>query len=332
MEQRSIFERIYLTAFSGVERAEDLFMNAGVKRRCVFHDPSLPGNSDSIRTGKRMEIWKDGALQLGRRALTALFERIDRQTIGSAIMVSCTGYEAPSPDAQLAKEYGLSPRLRRTFIGHMGCQSAFNGIKVGLDALRARPHEAVLLQCTEISSAHVRTEDPSTEQIVCQALFGDASAALVMAHADSSADGPEILHTHTETLAEYSDHLTLSIRDDGFRMTLSPRVPFLIGAAIPGFVARMLEPLRIRTSDIRHWGIHPGGPKIIEQVAAALGLPRQSTQISLDVLADHGNCSSPTILLILDRLIKNENPQPGTYGILLAFGPGLTIEGAVLRF
>jgi predicted naringenin-chalcone synthase len=329
--QQTIFDKIYREAFSNVSLAESLFCNTGVKTRRVYYDSSAAEAGDRISTSKRMQIWKAGAMQLGRRTLDTVFSQTDRAKIGSFVMVSSTGYDAPSPDILLAREFAMSPRLHRTFIGHMGCQSAFNGIKVALDSLAARPDEAVLVKCTEISSAHVRTDETTKEQIVCQALFGDASAAIVLARTNTS-NGPEILCTHTETLYDHSGELTLSIGDQGFRMTLSPLVPSLIGGAVAAFVERMLAPLGLRTTDICHWGIHPGGPKIVELTAQALSLNEEQTCTSLGVLADYGNCASPTILLILERILKIERPLPGKLGVLLAFGPGLTIEGAVLRF
>lgn len=330
-DQQTIFDTTYRRAFSNNRSAMELFSNTRIKTRHLFHDPSATADGDRIPTSSRMRIWKAGAMELGRRAVGKALGELDPADIGSFVMVSSTGYDAPSPDLLLAREFGLSSRLRRTFVGHMGCQAAFNGIRIALDALAARPHEAVLLSCTEICSAHMRTDETTSEQIVCQALFGDASAAVVLSRS-AHASGPEILATHTETLYECHDQLTLSIGDSGFRMTLSPQVPRIIGDAIGGFVERLLAPLGLRQSDIRHWGIHPGGPKIVELVADALRLGEEQTAISLGVLADYGNCASPTILMILERMLILDRPRPGTIGVLLAFGPGLTIEGMVLRF
>jgi predicted naringenin-chalcone synthase len=362
MEQQSIFDTIYRPAFRAppgpgcaqpaprggqenlgrpgvslrdVENAERLFANVGVARRHAFYNPALSTlDADAatrLPTSERMKLWKQGALEIGRQALQDIFQHIEPAAVGSYVMVSSTGSDGQPPDMLLAKEFGLRPNLRRTVVGHMGCQAAFNGLKVALDALQARPQEAVLLHCTEISSAHVRTSECSTEQIIAQALFADASVAMALVSSPQRL-GPAVLHTHTEILYEHIDKLNLSVGDDGFRMTISPRVAAVIGGAVSGFVERMLAPLRMQPSDVEHWGIHPGGPQIVEQAATALRLPRQATRTSLDILAEYGNCASPTILLILDRLLRAEQPRPGSIGVLLAFGPGLTIEGAVLRF
>jgi predicted naringenin-chalcone synthase len=257
--------------------------------------------------------------------------QVPRERIGSFVTATCTGYDTPSPDILLAAEFGLPRQLRRTFVGHVGCHAAFAAIKVAMDALAARPDQLALVQCIEVCSVHVRTAESTPDQIVSQALFGDAGAALVMGTA-AGGTGPEILHAHTETVAEHHGQLCWSIGDDGFRMTLAPTLPFTIARAVRGFVDDLLSPLQLRIGDIAHWGIHPGGPKIVELVAQALLLRPEQAAPSLAALAEHGNCSSATILLILERLLKQQHPAPGTLGVLLGFGPGLTLEGLVLRF
>jgi predicted naringenin-chalcone synthase len=88
----------------------------------------------------------------------------------------------------------------------------------------------------------------------------------------------------------------------------------------------------LRVEDVAHWGIHPGGPKIIEFVGDRLNLPEGATQPSLDILGSWGNCSSPTVLLILDHILNDIRPAAGEYGVIMAFGPGLTMESALIRF
>ena len=120
--------------------------------------------------------------------------------------------------------------------------------------------------------------------------------------------------------------------DDAFRMTLSPYVPLYLSETIEPFVKRLLAPHGLDVGAIRHWGIHPGGPKIIDFVGERLNLPLPALRPSLSVLADWGNCSSPTVLLILDRILREERPARGEYGVIMAFGPGRTMESARIRF
>ena len=330
IDQTETFQKVFRHLFAEVPSAESIFRNAGIRKRHWYCDPAAwsAGGADLI--GERMRLWKQGSVELGRRSVAGALAGVDPDRIGSMVTASCTGYDAPSPDMVLAAEFGLSERLRRTFIGHMGCYAAFNAIKVALDALAARPDEDVLVNCTEICSAHMRTE-ATVEQVVCHALFGDASAACVLT-TSADATGPQILRTYTETLYPTSGLMSWSILDDGFRMHLSPRVPLILRDAADGFVERTLAPLGLTADDVDHWSIHAGGPKIIQAVVHALGLRDEQYRASTEVLAEYGNCSSPTSLLILHRLLNVYPPRPGSTGVLMAFGPGLTMEAIVLRY
>ena len=54
--------------------------------------------------------------------------------------------------------------------------------------------------------------------------------------------------------------------------------------------------------------------------------------VSRQILRDYGNMSSPTILFVLDAIQRSGQVRPGDYGVLLGFGPGLTIEGALVQW
>ena len=330
VRQRDLFERVFRDFYREVPNAEQIFQAAAVETRHVYMDPEVAlSRQGQLSTRERMRLWRQGALELARRSVGQALRGLEPQALGSFIMVSCTGYDTPSPDMLLARELGLAATLRRTFIGHMGCYAAFNALKVALDALVARPDEAVLINCTELCSLHVRGE-ATAEQAVCHALFGDASASVVLAQAPAG-QGPQVLRTHSETLYAEARHMGWEVMDDGFRMFLSPRVPLILARHVRGFVERLLAPLRLDHRQVRHWAIHPGGRRIVDIVGQALELGPRGLRPSLEVLRNHGNCSSPTVLLVLEHLLR-EQPPPGEHGVLMAFGPGLTLEGMVVRF
>jgi predicted naringenin-chalcone synthase len=273
---------------------------------------------------------REAVIEMERRSLEATLNEFDASKIGSFVMTSSTGYEAPSLELLLPKEFNLSKTLRRTFVGHMGCHAAFNAIKIALDSLVARPHEAVLVTCTDCSSVHMRTESSAT-QSVSHALFGDATVSMLMTMEDCSI-GLQVIGTHTESLYENAGDLGLTIANDGFRMWVKPQIPYILEAAIEGFVKRLLEPFGVDREQIKYWGIHPGGPKILRLIGQVLKLSPTQMRPSQFILENYGNCASPTILMILHDLLKIDRPQSGDYGIMLAFGPSLTIEGMLLRF
>jgi predicted naringenin-chalcone synthase len=98
------------------------------------------------------------------------------------------------------------------------------------------------------------------------------------------------------------------------------------------FVDGLLARNGLDRAGVRFWGIHPGGPKILDSLQERLRLRDDHLAPSRTVLRRYGNMSSPTILFVLEEIQRSAEPRPGDYGVLLAFGPGLTMEGMVVRW
>ncbi len=309
--------------------------STAVQKRHIMWDPNTLQEVCTMLTGDRMAAHADAVKDVASRSISQAINGFDKHRVGSLVMACSTGYVNPGPDLLLAKELGLRSDLRRTFIGHMGCYAAFNVIKVAMDSLAARPDELVIGNCTELSSAHVRNspmpdEDP-TESLITQALFGDASVSILMGSAPDGA-GVQFLATHTEQLYDQHQMMSLNIGNQSFWMTLAAGVPAVLQENIEGFLVKLLQPLGLSAADISHWAIHPGGPKILRVLGKQLALQPEQLRASWDVLANAGNCASATVLLVLENILRVDKPRPGEYGVMLAFGPGLTIEGGVVRF
>ena len=115
-------------------------------------------------------------------------------------------------------------------------------------------------------------------------------------------------------------------------MYLSSYVPDLLAAQVSAFVDTLLLTNGLQRKDVKHWGIHPGSTKIIDYVQAQLGLADEQVEVSHNILYHYGNMSSATILFVLDYIQRCNHPEPDEYGILLAFGPGLTMEGMLVQW
>ena len=309
--------------------------STAVQKRHIMWDPNTLQEVCTMLTGDRMAAHADAVKDVASRSISQAINGFDKDRVGSFVMACSTGYVNPGPDLLLAKQLGLRSDLRRTFIGHMGCYAALNVIKVAMDSLAARPDELVIGNCTELSSAHVRNspmpdEDP-TESLITQALFGDASVSILMGSAPDGA-GVQFLRTHTEQLYDQHQMMSLNIGNQSFWMTLAAGVPAVLQENIEGFLVKLLQPLGLSAADISHWAIHPGGPKILRVLGKQLALQPEQLRASWDVLANAGNCASATVLLVLENILRVDKPRPGEYGVMLAFGPGLTIEGGVVRF
>jgi predicted naringenin-chalcone synthase len=90
-------------------------------------------------------------------------------------------------------------------------------------------------------------------------------------------------------------------------------------------VDELLTGAGLRVEDVAGWAVHPGGPRILDVVRDQLGLAETQMAASRRVLAEHGNCSSATVLLVLDELRDVDGPV-----VAMAFGPGLTLYATLL--
>jgi alkylresorcinol/alkylpyrone synthase len=311
--------------------AKRIFANAGVVTRHAAVSPLLEDVS-GWSTAKRMERYLVEALPLSKEAAcTALADAgVGADELGLLAVCSCTGYVTPGLDIMLARDLGLSAGCQRLFVGHMGCYAALPGLAAAADFVVVRGRPGLLL-CAELASLHVQPPTVDTGQMVAHALFSDAAAAVVVMPGGSTAGsgvaGYEVRDVASLTDTATADQMTWDVTDLGFRMGLSPRVPETLAAHVRPFVTELLARHGLGLADVDGWAVHPGGPHILDVVERELELPSQALDASRQVLADHGNCSSPTVLLIVDVLRR-----AGCEHVLaLAFGPGLTLYAALLR-
>ncbi len=181
----------------------------------------------------------------------------------------------------------------------------------------------VLLCCVELCSLHHRyAADP--QQVVANALFSDGAAAII-GRADTGAVSWRLVDQFSEVLPETSDLMAWQIGDHGFDMRLSPQVPTVIKRMLKPWLSAHLSRHALDIQNVKSWAIHPGGPRVLTACADALGLDYAILGPSQAILAEYGNMSSPTVLFILERLRAQIDTLPC---VVLAFGPGLSIEAA----
>lgn len=287
-------------------------------------------------TGQRMATYGPTSLELASAAFSAALESSARPnhaaTIGDLVIVSCTGYTAPGLDILLARDFGLPRDVRRVCVGHMGCYGALVGLRQCLASVRAHPTSdaTAALVSVELASLHF-TESLDVETLTAYALFGDAAAVLLVSN-DPQASGPEIVDTYCAAEFAAAGQMSWTITDTGFVMGLSPRIPVTLRRSVGSVLDNLLTPHGLTVRDVQHWIVHPGGPSILDAIAGKLELSDEQMAPSWDVLARHGNCSSATVLLILDEILRSDRTSPGDYGVMMAFGPGLTLETCLLRF
>ncbi len=332
--QDELWRGYFAEHYRGVARgmAKRIFEHSGVRSRHAVVNPVVEDPS-RWSTSLRMERYLAEALPLAKDAVTAALGRagVAASDVGLLVVCSCTGYVTPGLDILLARDLVLPADARRVFVGHMGCYAALPGIGIAADyvALNGRP--AVLL-CVELASLHVQPPSADPQQVVAHALFSDAAAAVVLVPAGphSESGHPVVAEVASRTDTTTSDHMTWHVTDLGFRMGLSPRVPDVLARHVGPLVTDLLDRHGLRVAEVAGWAVHPGGPRILDVVAQVVGLDEQAMAASRGFLADHGNCSSPTVLMIIDQLLRAGYHRAGPL-VFLAFGPGLTLYGGLLR-
>jgi predicted naringenin-chalcone synthase len=285
-------------------------------------------------TGERMQIFAAAAPELAVRSadLALIDSGVAAAEITHLVTVTCTGFFAPGIDNALIKQLGLRQNVGRIQVGFMGCHGAINGLRAATAIAQADPKNRVLLCAVELCSLHYSFQwDPT--RAVGNAVFADGSASLVIGHSSSApaaaADGVDTLRcasTGSCIIPDSTDAMSWNLGDHGFEMFLSSRVPDLIGKHLRPWFESWLAESGLKIEDVGSWAVHPGGPRILSSVEESLGLPREATATSREVLAECGNMSSPTVLFILQRLRASGAKMPC---VALGFGPGLAAEAAL---
>ena len=171
--------------------------------------------------------------------------------------------------------------------------------------------------------------------LVGSALFGDGAAAVVAVGErrglQDGMAGPDVLATRSRMYPDSLDIMGWDVGASGFRLVLSPDLPDLIERYFADDVTCFLAEHDLTIDAIGSWVSHPGGPKVLEAINAALGLDDAALELSWRSLSEIGNVSSASVLHIL-RDARDKPPPSGTPGLLMAMGPGFCAELVLLRW
>jgi alkylresorcinol/alkylpyrone synthase len=279
-------------------------------------------------TGVRNEVYIDRSPELFLAAARRALETSGGLTaadITHVVTVSCTGFFAPGPDYRLVRDLGLRASTQRYHLGFMGCYGAFPALRAARDFCLADPDAVVLVVSVELCSLHISSSNDPDTIVAAVVTSRDAPAG----HALLDLDAFETVLTPVgET------DMAWKIGDHGFEMVLSSYVPSIIEKHIEGaldpLLARLGESRPEASADIERWAIHPGGRSILDKVQDAVKLSDAQMVESRRVLRDYGNMSSATVLFVLREILHDEDAAGNERICAMAFGPGLTVESALL--
>jgi alkylresorcinol/alkylpyrone synthase len=284
--------------------------------------------------GQANDIWIRVAQELGEQALCRALHHsgLDASALGALFFTSVTGISSPSIDALLVNRMKLPRNIKRVPIFGLGCVAGAAGIARCADYVRGYPSQAAALVSVELCSLTIQRENLSVANLISSGLFADGSAAVVVTGKDVEANGPEILATQSVFYPQTEEMMGWQVSEKGFNITLSPEVPTLIRENLGKNMDEFLAEHDLKRGDIGSWVLHTGGPKVLEATAAALDLHDGQLDASWDCLKKVGNLSSASVLVVLEDVMRNRRPEPGTLGILAAMGPGFCSELLLLRW
>jgi alkylresorcinol/alkylpyrone synthase len=314
-----------------------LFAHAGVETRHTVLPLADYSKLDDL--GQTNDLYIDHATALGEQAVRAALDAagVDAGEVDLLIVTSVTGVAVPSLDARLIPRLGLRSSVKRLPVFGLGCVGGAAGLARVHDYLLAWPQHTAVLLSVELCSLSMPLTDPSTADLVVSGLFGDGAVALV-ARGDqvtataTVAPGPQVLATRSEICPESADVLGWRLGAEGFRIVLTTELADIVGRHLSTVVREFLAEHALTLDDIHSWVCHPGGPNVIDAVQRSLALPNRALATTRRSLAQVGNMSSASVLHVLQQTIATDRPPPGSHGLLIGLGPGVSIELILLRW
>ena len=289
--------------------------------------------------GKANNVWIETAVDLGEKAIDCVLKTagIGREQVGALFFVTVTGVASPSIDAMLVNRMRLSPSVKRTPIFGLGCVAGAAGIARAADYVKAYPDQVAVLLSVELCSLTWQRDDLTVANLISSGLFGDGAAAVLIAGEDVKIPatvnaGPRVVASHQVFYPDTQAVMGWDVSEKGFQIVLSPDVPKVARDNLGRDVDTFLAKQGLTRADIGSWIMHTGGPKVLEACEESLDLRNGELQVSWDALRDVGNLSSASVLVVLDEVMKNRRPPPGTRSVLSAMGPGFCAEMLLLEW
>ncbi len=280
---------------------------------------------------EKNRIYQSQIIDLSEKALIEALRRanLNASDIDCLITTSCTGHMSPSLEAHLINRLNMKPIVQRLPVMEMGCIGGIAGLIYAENYLRAYPEKYVALISAELSSVTFQRDDFSWANIISAAIFGDGAACAILG--PTTQLRPCLKGSLMYHFPETIDLLGFNLSSTGFRMVLDPDLPDHIQSHFEDFTDPLLSQFGITLDDIHHFIVHPGGIKILQNIAKQLPDSNNALHASTETFRELGNLSSATVLFILERILKKPI-EPQSLGLMMGFGPGLTAGSILLEW
>jgi len=316
-------------------KIQRLFRNSHIERRSLYLPEPVNGRPPVESSQDLIDKHLRGALEIGPQAVSGALDPLGLTPadVDFLVCISSTGFLCPGVSAHIIKHMGFRQDIQRLDIVGMGCNAAVNGLQAATALAQARPGSVGVMLCVEVCSA-AYVNSPNMSTAVVNSLFGDGAAAIVIRADDKDAWtlGPRILDFEPFILTDAIGAMRYDLEDSKLSFFLERDIPFVIGRHVSIPVKALLGRHGLQIADIDHWLVHSGGKKVIDAIQANLGVPEQEFRLTRTVLREQGNMSSGSVLFSLKALQHENVVQPNDIGVLIAMGPGTSIETALLAW
>jgi alkylresorcinol/alkylpyrone synthase len=315
-----------------------LYANAGVETRHTVLPLADYGKLEGL--GPTNDLYIEHATALGEQAISAALAAagVAADEVDLLLVTSVTGVAVPSLDARLIPRLGLRSSVKRLPLFGLGCVGGAAGLSRVHDYLLGWPRQTAVLLAVELCSLSLPLTRPTTADLVVSGLFADGAVAVVVRGEEAgetvgqASPGPQILATRSEVCPDSGHVLGWRLGAEGFRIVLTTELSDIIVRQLDGVVSAFLTEHDLTVDDIGSWICHPGGPNVIDAVQRGLKLPDDALETTRSSLAQVGNMSSASVLHVLQETAQTRRPPPGTLGLLVGLGPGVSVELVLLRW
>jgi alkylresorcinol/alkylpyrone synthase len=318
-----------------IDRMLGAYDNAGVETRQLARAHAWYQQPHGFPAKNAAYI--EHALGLAQRAGELALQRsgIDRADVGAIIFASSTGLSTPSLDARLVQELGLARDIARVPLWGLGCAGGSGGL-ARAQILAIGLGKPVLVIACELCSLTFMHDDHRGANLIAAALFGDGAAAAVVAPEPwwdpYDPPGPELLGIYSRLIDDSANIMGWDLEDQGLQVRFSPTIPSIVLQHSAQMIADAAHRVGLEPDQLAHLVVHPGGRKVLEAFEQALKLEPSRLRHAREVLREHGNMSSPTVLFVLERFLADDQTRRNLPGLLLSLGPGFCAEGVLFRW
>lgn len=339
LSQKSVKElvkNVFTFSDRQISRLLPVFDNALIEKRQTVVDKDWFKENHTFQ--EKNDLYQSHAKEYSLQAIDDcmtnnkfLTQDIPYEAIDMIIFVSSTGISTPSMDTYLMNERNFREDIVRMPLWGLGCAGGAIGLSRANDWLQAHPDKTVLLVCCELCSLTFQKDDIQKSNLIGTALFGDGASAALLAGEESkylSYCGhslPRISQTSSSTKKNSSSIMGWNVSNNGLEVVFSKSIPSLVRSFWKQHMEEFMNQNGLTTGDVHSFIAHPGGKKVLEAMEEVLEVTSEKLKHSYNVLKNHGNMSSSTVLYVLHEWLKEDIPEQGI-SILSALGPGFSSE------